>query len=114
MESTVPATLTEALHHAALGPHAIHYLEREPRQSLQSYATLHAEALRVLGFLQRQGVQRGHEVVFQLEHNRDFVTALWACLLGGIIPVPLQAGGVDEHLIVVRRTARVSKASSCV
>nr|AID65222.1 putative aspartate racemase [Cystobacter fuscus] len=101
MNTIVPATLTEALRHAALGESAIHYLEREPGESVQSYAALHAEALRLLGLLQRQGVERGNEVVLQLERNRDFVTALWACLLGGIIPVPLAAGGVDEHRLKV-------------
>ncbi|WP_224360461.1 non-ribosomal peptide synthetase/type I polyketide synthase [Hyalangium versicolor] len=95
------ATLTEALLQAARGPGAIHYLERSAEESVQSYSTLHAEALRVLGALQQRGVARGDEVVLQLERNRELVTGIWACLLGGIIPVPLLAGGVDEHRLKV-------------
>ncbi|ATB33307.1 hybrid non-ribosomal peptide synthase/polyketide synthase [Melittangium boletus DSM 14713] len=101
MDSLVPTTLTQALHRAALGDRAIHYLEPSTDESVQSYAELRAEALRVLGYLQRQGVGRGDEVVLQFERNRDFVTALWACILGGIIPVPLAVGRVDEHRLKV-------------
>nr|WP_269770174.1 non-ribosomal peptide synthetase/type I polyketide synthase [Cystobacter fuscus] len=97
----VPATLTEALRLAGPGGRGIHYLERPPKDGVQSYAQLHAEALRVLGFLQARGVARGDEVVLQLELNQDFVTALWACILGGLIPVPLAAGGADEHRLKV-------------
>ncbi|NVO11311.1 MAG: non-ribosomal peptide synthetase [Bacteroidales bacterium] len=34
-------------------------------------------------------LQQSDKLIFQIEDNREFVISFWACILGGIIPVPL-------------------------
>jgi non-ribosomal peptide synthetase component F/thioesterase domain-containing protein/NADP-dependent 3-hydroxy acid dehydrogenase YdfG/aryl carrier-like protein len=55
----------------------------------QSYAELRDEASRVLGGLRALGARPGDKVILQLADNRDFVTGLWGCILGGFVAVPL-------------------------
>lgn len=53
------------------------------------YREVYNKALRILGALQSLGIKQGNELVFQFTGNSNFVSAFWACLLGGIIPVPI-------------------------
>ncbi|MFD0589643.1 amino acid adenylation domain-containing protein [Paenibacillus sp. GCM10027627] len=61
-----------------------------------SYDGLYENATALLGELQGRGVQAKQFAVLQTEDNERFVTSFWACVLGGIIPVPLTAGRTDE------------------
>jgi amino acid adenylation domain-containing protein len=56
------------------------------------YKSLYAQALIMLGHLQEMGLKEGDELVLQIEDNKLFVHVFWACILGGIIPVPLNPG----------------------
>jgi acyl-CoA synthetase (AMP-forming)/AMP-acid ligase II len=49
------------------------------------------------------GAGNGDEVVLQIEDNASYLTAFWACLLGGHIAVPLTAGIREERLRKVRQ-----------
>ncbi|MGH8791696.1 MAG: AMP-binding protein, partial [Stackebrandtia sp.] len=51
------------------------------------YPQLLERAGRVLGGLHAAGVKRGDAAVLQISRIDDLLTALWACLLGGIRPV---------------------------
>lgn len=79
---------------------------REHRERL-SYGDLSARATLLLSRLQASGAQPHDEVIFQIQSNRDFLIAFWACLLGGLVPVPLAVGTNDEHrrkVFLVRQT----------
>ena len=52
----------------------------------------------MLGALQRRGLGAGDRVVLYVADNERFVELFWACVLGGIVPVPLAPGGTAEHL----------------
>jgi len=54
-----------------------------------TYPALLQEALRILGGLQARVRDNGTKIVLVLERPRDFITAFWACVLGGYSPVPL-------------------------
>jgi surfactin family lipopeptide synthetase A len=69
--------------------HGIHYLDSAGVGTFQSYARLLEDASRVLRGLRSLGLERGDMAIFQFERSADFLTAFWACALGGIIPVPL-------------------------
>lgn len=98
MNSPETSTLISALKRAATGPaRGITFIQEEKAEQFLSYSELYAKALSALGYLQRQGIPEGAEVVFQLEDNRDFLIAFWACLLGGFIPVPLALGSQADH-----------------
>jgi surfactin family lipopeptide synthetase A len=81
----------------------ITFIEGNGAELFLSYGDLYAAALRALSVLQSHGLQPGDELVFQLEDNRTFVIAFWACILGGIVPVPLNVGQHEEHRLKVFR-----------
>jgi amino acid adenylation domain-containing protein len=83
-----PATLTEALIRAAeASDRGVTYVEADGVAVHQSYASLLAEARRVLGGLQRRGLSAGDRVILQIDALRDHFTTFWACVLGGVRPV---------------------------
>ena len=70
----------------------------DPKEAIfQSYPTLLDEARRILGGLQTLGRSQGSAVVILVEQARDFVSAFWACVLGGYIPCPLVPIRSDEE-----------------
>lgn len=62
-----------------------------------SYKQLYLTSLRLLYTLRQSGYRQGDEVLFQIEDNERFVYSFWACILGGMIPVPVSTGNNDEH-----------------
>ncbi len=62
-----------------------------------SYKEMYLYSLELLYYMQQAGFKKGDEVVFQLEDNRKFMFSFWACVLGGMIPVPVTPGTNDEH-----------------
>ena len=54
-----------------------------------TYPALEAAALALLAGLQATGLPPGTAVLLQLPDNESIVTAVWACLLGGFVVVPL-------------------------
>lgn len=57
-----------------------------------AYGELYERSLALLGGLQSCGTEPGGKVLLQASDNQNLILAFWACLLGGIIPVPLPAG----------------------
>ncbi|WP_421840519.1 amino acid adenylation domain-containing protein [Mycobacterium sp.] len=53
------------------------------------YAELLWEAKALLARLRDLGLAVGDKVVFQLDNSKQFIAALWACILGGYIAVPM-------------------------
>lgn len=88
----------------------ITFIENDKRDSFVSYRTLKSDALRILDFLQKNGVGHKNELVFQIEDNRTFVTVFWACILGGIIPVPLTVGHKEDHILKLFEVWKVLEA----
>ncbi len=74
------------------------FIEGTDRERFLSYTDLYNASLKVLAFLQNMGIRPKSELVIQLEDNRDFILVFWACILGGIIPVPITVGYKDEGL----------------
>ncbi len=58
----------------------------------QSYNQLLAEANIIVAGLRKKGLQPQDKVVLQLLQPRYILSCLWACFLGGFVPIPL---GVD-------------------
>jgi acyl-CoA synthetase (AMP-forming)/AMP-acid ligase II/acyl carrier protein len=91
-------TLHEILPADAREDRQITFLEGENQQRVLSFRRLRQRAVGLLGALQRLGLARGDRVILFLADNERFVEMFWACVLGGIVPVPLAPGGTAEHL----------------
>jgi len=99
-------TLTEMLDHRSRGPGAIGYLEGEGVEKSLPLAKLRQRALGILYHLQRIGAQPGDMLILHVASNEQFIDAYWACLYGGIVPVPVAVGISDEHKQKLLRIAK--------
>ncbi|MEW4058621.1 amino acid adenylation domain-containing protein [Bacillus siamensis] len=81
----------------------IRFIESDKKETVVSYRQLFEEAKGFLGYLQHIGIQPKQEIVFQIQENKSFVVAFWACILGGMIPVPVSIGEDDDHKLKVWR-----------
>ncbi|CAM03554.1 acyl-CoA synthetase (AMP-forming)/AMP-acid ligase II [Saccharopolyspora erythraea NRRL 2338] len=89
-DPSAPTTLQEGLRLAAeLAPdRGTTFIAADGGESFQSYAELLTEARELLAGLGERGLAPGDSVLFQFAGNRNFVTAFWACVLGGYVPTP--------------------------
>jgi len=75
----------------------ITFVDGEHEQRVLSFRQLRQRAVGALGALQRRGLVPGDTMILFLGDNERFVEMFWACVLGGIVPVPLAAGGTEQH-----------------
>jgi len=99
-------TLTEMLDHRSRGTGAIGYLEGEGAEKSLPLASLRKRALGILHHLQRIGARPGDMLILHVASNEQFIDEYWACLYGGIVPVPVAVGISDEHKQKLLRIAR--------
>lgn len=89
--------LSQALELAAKSTNHIGYIEAQGKEHSLSYSQLQTDAIVALGALQAKGVKQGDEVVLFINNNPLFIKTFWACILGGIVPVPVAVGISAEH-----------------
>ena len=100
-------TLPQMLDDRASGAGAIVYLEGEGAEKTLRLADLRKRALGILFHLQqRVGAVPGDHLILHVASNEQFIDAYWACLYGGIVPVPVAVGISDEHKHKLLRIAR--------
>ncbi|MEO8444870.1 MAG: non-ribosomal peptide synthetase [Gammaproteobacteria bacterium] len=91
------ATLVEVLAAHAGSPRRIHYLNGQDDRRSVTFSDLRAAALGVLFHLQAFGARPGDRVILHTSSNEQFIDGFWACLLGGLVPVPVAVGISDDH-----------------
>ncbi len=90
-------TLNAALKDHLRDDLSVTFIEGINNEITISYQQLYERALRQLGCFQQRGLRAGDQLIFFLKDNPSFIEAFWACLLGGIVPVPVAVGISDEH-----------------
>ncbi len=97
---TWPTTLLEVLRRAVKThpQNGVIYQRADGSELVQNYPQLQEDAERVLAGLRRLGLRAGDKVIFQFHKNEDFIPALWGCLLGGIVPIPIAIAPTYEQL----------------
>ena len=91
------STLVETLQTQACSDRSITYIEAKDNEINITYAELYERALSKLYLLQQRGLSPSDECIIFLRSNEEFIDIFWACILGGIIPVPVAVGISDEH-----------------
>lgn len=84
-----PEALPEALIQAAETDNMIVFVGTKGEENELSYRSLLNKSLGVLGELQNRGSAAGQFVILQLDELDEFLITFWACVLGGMIPVPV-------------------------
>lgn len=100
---SVHRTLCDVLETNRLGDRTISYIAGEKDERTVSCGDLYYRALGILHHLQSQGLGPGDELILFTDSNEQFVDVFWACLLGGIVPVPAAARFRDEHRLKLFR-----------
>ncbi len=90
-------SLTNILQNARDLSREIRFIDGDKDETALPFGRVWDDALRLLGSLQEHGMQAGDELVIFTHSNQKFVTAFWAAILGGIVPVPVAVGISDEH-----------------
>jgi len=75
----------------------ITFIEGKQDQRRISYTQLCDRASMLLYDFQEAGLKPGDQLIILQKDNQTFVEAFWACLFGGIVPVPIAVGISDEH-----------------
>ncbi|HEY9187564.1 MAG TPA: non-ribosomal peptide synthetase [Ignavibacteria bacterium] len=65
------------------------FVSKENMSNYNSYSEIYKKALIRLGNLQKIGFKKYDKLIFQIGKNEEFVLLFWACILGGIVPIPL-------------------------
>ncbi len=81
----------------------ITFIRSKNEETFISYRQLYKSSLCVLNELQSRGIKPRDELVFQIKDNEMFLYMFWACILGGIIPVPVTFATNDEQRMKVYR-----------
>ncbi|MFB2879416.1 SDR family NAD(P)-dependent oxidoreductase [Floridanema aerugineum] len=105
-----PRTLTTALVETArkYPSQGIVFIQTDGSEVFQSYSFLLEEAKCKLTGLSHNGLKAGDRVILQVSHLQDYFSTLWACILGGIIPVTVAvAATYNEHNVVAKKLLKV-------
>lgn len=95
--------LAEALEFRAKSDRGITFIN-EKEDKFISYGSLYEKALRALKVLQQNGFRKNSELIIQIENNENYLVLFWACIIGGIIPIPIASGNssdIKEKLIKI-------------
>lgn len=76
----------------------ITFIRSESRHEFMPYKDLLDESTLMLGRLNAFGITAGHELIVFIEDPRQFLVVFWACLRGGIIPIPLAAAAQSLNI----------------
>jgi len=93
--------LVEAIRDNAHTDIGIHFFNNLESEDFLSYADLLSEAENCLSVYQSVGLKMGDELLLLYKSSRTYVIAYWACILGGIIPIPLSYPENQEDILRV-------------
>jgi acyl transferase domain-containing protein/acyl-CoA synthetase (AMP-forming)/AMP-acid ligase II/acyl carrier protein/NADP-dependent 3-hydroxy acid dehydrogenase YdfG len=104
-----PHTLGDALHLAAQTDKGMVFIDDRGGETPLTYSRLLEQATRALGGLQKIGAAPGSMVILQLDELDEFLVSFWACVLGGLVPVPVlpfrNAGTEDSSFRKLQKIA---------
>ncbi len=74
----------------------IRFFKGKDTEYRENYAEILQKSLNCLAVMQKRGIKKGDKLLFQVEDVSDFIYNFWACILGGIIPVPIGPAATEE------------------
>lgn len=72
------------------------YFIHQKSEDFLSYSDLYQDALLILNGLQKAGIKKNDFLIFQFQNSLAYLKTFWACILGGIIPAPVNVPEVYE------------------
>lgn len=90
-------TLVDVLIERATSQNSVTIIGGQHDETTLTYKSLYQKALHRLSALQSQGLKPGDQLIMLVSDIDRFLDVFWACLLGGIVPVPISGGNSEEH-----------------
>lgn len=90
-------TLSALLLARADSDQRITFIDAQANRQSVSFGEMLQRALQRLAHLQSKGAVAGSVLIIQSSNNALFIEAFWACLLGGIVAVPVVTGNNREQ-----------------
>ncbi len=81
----------------------------EKIEDFVSFNMLYNDSLRMLKGLQERGLKPDDEIILQILDPRKFLTMFWACILGGMVPIPIDARNKHEFFLRLFRVWKILK-----
>src|SRR5690606_11760138 len=93
------AHLGEALVRAAESKDAkgICFIRLDGSEYEMSYRQLLDHASRMLAGIRAAGALPGDTIILQVSDDPELLAAFWACILGGFVPMPVNAGATADQ-----------------
>lgn len=107
-------TLIEAFEKSSNLDSGINFIYSKTDEEFIKYRELYHTSLCVLNGMKNKGIKKGDELIFQISNNKDFITIFWACILGGIIAVPVTTGSGKEDAIKLVNVWKKMKSPSLI
>jgi len=101
MNAVHQTTLVDVLLERAASSHSINIVNGQHQYERIAYSDMLLRAKLRLAQLQSRGLSVGTYLIIQTSDTAAFLEAFWACLLGGIIAVPVSCGSNAEHRLKV-------------
>ncbi len=83
---TLDYALKEAVNHSNA---KLTFILNAKERIVETYNSLFLQAKKYLSSLQSNGLKKGDIVILHLDSDMNFIFVFWACILGGIIPLPI-------------------------
>lgn len=80
------------------------FISSKYKEKSISYKELYANSLHVLENIQGYGIHSGDKLIVQIDDDEMYIYTIWACMLGGIIPVIV---GVCQNVEDIRQLKRI-------
>lgn len=91
-------SLIDVLKNKNISNKKITIIESRSKKKIIQYKELYKECRYLLGSLQESGIKKGEELIFQITDIEAFLLVFWACLMGGIIPIPVTPANSREGI----------------
>lgn len=103
----LPQTLVEVLQARASSSKSITFIDGQDKYQRVAYPQLFERAMQRLAQFQQAGLEPGQYMIIQSANNAHFLEGFWACLLGGLVAVPVAGGNSAEHRHKLFRIAQL-------
>lgn len=100
-----PETLDQLLKLRSASTQTMTFINGQDARVSVPFGQMYERACMRLAALQAMGLQPGSQLIIQSSDNAMFIEAFWACLLGGIVAVPVAGGNSAEHRLKLFRIA---------
>lgn len=116
MQHNMYSTLAEAIiNNNAIQNKGVTFIDDSGQNRYLSYSSLFEKSLSLSSYYHNEiKLLSGDKLIFQVDNNYDFIINFWACILIGVIPIPLTYANNDETITKLYNVWKIADCSKIV